>query len=288
LDLFGQIYILDLGHALGRFITHYRNNFFFSTGYGGYTWVPQPDAMEKITARIAPLVLRMRREDYLQLPPLVPEYRWLELPAAARKIYKDLETHFLAELGDEFILAPSAAAAGIKCRQVLNGAVYTRADRSDWQLVHDVKLDAIVDLIEELQGQPLLLLYEFNHDRERLIEKLGWPAIGQQSQKKDQELIRLFNAGLLPGLIGHPASMGHGLNLQGNCAHVCWYGLTWNLEHYDQSIQRVWRQGNDAARVVIHHLCIKRSLDEVVVEVLESKDKTQTAFMERLRHLQTM
>jgi SNF2 family DNA or RNA helicase len=242
--------------------------------------------MEKITERIAPLALRMRREDYLTLPPLVPEYRWLELPPEARKIYKDVEDHFLAELGDDLILAPSAAAAGIKCRQILNGAIYMGEDRDDWKLIHDTKLDAVVDLVEELSGQPLLLLYEFNHDRERLIEKLKWPAIGQQSQKKDTELIRMFNAGLLPGLIGHPASMGHGLNLQGNCAHVCWFGLTWNLEFYDQAIQRVWRQGNDAARVVIHHLCIRKSLDEVVVKTLAAKDRTQTGFMEQIRRLQ--
>jgi SNF2 family DNA or RNA helicase len=285
LDLFGQIYILDQGHALGRFVTHYRNTHFYSTGFGGYTWVPREDAMEKITERIAPLVLRMRREDYLTLPPLVPQYRWLDLPSDARKIYRDVEEHFLAELGDEFILAPSAAAAGVKCRQILNGAIYLSDDRDDWKLVHDVKMDALMDLVDELEGQPLLLLYEFNHDRDRLIEKLKWPAIGQQSQTKDSELIRLFNAGLLPGLIGHPASMGHGLNLQGNCAHVCWFGLTWNLEHYDQAIQRVWRQGNEAPRVMIHHLCIKDSLDESVVRTLEAKERTQTTFMEAIRSL---
>jgi hypothetical protein len=213
----------------------------------------------------------------------VPEYRWLTLPPEARKIYTDVEEHFLAELGDSLVLAPSAAAAGIKCRQILNGAVYIGEDRDDWELVHDVKLEAIVDLVEELAGQPLLVLYEFNHDRERLMAKLGWPAIGQQSPKKDAELIQLFNAGGLPGLIGHPASMGHGLNLQGECAHVCWFGLTWNLEHYDQAIRRVWRQGNDAARVVIHHLCIRNSLDKAVVDTLEMKERAQTTFMEMVR-----
>ena len=284
MDLFGQIYILDQGHSLGKFITHYRNTYFYSTGYGGYTWVPREDAMDEISERIAPLVMRMRHEDYLQLPPLVPKYVWLDLPQDVRSIYKNVEDNFLAEIGDAMIIAPSAAAAGIKCRQILNGAVYLSEDREDWQEIHDIKIDALKDLVEELEGQPLLVLYEFQHDRERIKKALGWEAIGQ-SAKKDSELIRMFNAGLLPGVIGHPASMGHALNLQGNCAHVCWFGLTWNLEHYDQAIRRVWRQGNNAPRVIVHHICIRDSLDESVVRTLEAKDRTQTTFMENIRRL---
>jgi SNF2 family DNA or RNA helicase len=227
----------------------------------------------------------MRHEDYLTLPPLVNQYTWLDLPPDARKIYKDLEDHFIAELGEEIVIAPSAAAAGMKCRQVLNGGLYINEEH-DWELVHDVKMDALKDLIEELSGQPLLVFYEFNHDRERLIEALGWPAIGQQSASKDSVLINGFNAGILQGLIAHPASAGHGLNLQGNCAHVCWFGLTWNLEHYDQAIRRVWRQGNDAPRVVVHHLCIKDSLDKTVVKTLALKERSQTSFMNEIRRLQ--
>ena len=282
MDLFGQIFILDEGTALGRYITHYRNEYFNSTGFGGYTWVPRRSAMEEITERIAPLVLRMRHEDYLTLPPLVNQYTWLDLPEEARSLYRSIEDNFIALLGDDMLIAPNAAAAGIKCRQILNGAIYTNEEH-DWELVHDTKLEAVKDLVEELSGQPLLIFYEFNHDRERLVEALKWPAIGQQSAAKDSELIKLFNAGALPGLIAHPASAGHGLNLQRSCSHVCWFGLTWNLEFYDQAIRRVWRQGNEASHVVIHHLCIKDSLDKVVVEALRRKDKTQTTFMEQVR-----
>jgi SNF2 family DNA or RNA helicase len=282
MDLFGQIYILDEGTALGRYITHYRNNYFYSSGFGGYTWTPRLSAMEEITAKIHPLVLRMRHEDYLTLPPLVNQYTWLTLPKEARDLYKGIEDNFIATVGDDVVIAPNAAAAGIKCRQVLNGALYIN-EAHDWQLIHDVKLEAIQDLVEELSGQPLLIFYEFNHDRERLQEALKWPAIGQQSAKKDSELMNLFNAGALPGLIAHPASAGHGLNLQGACAHVAWFGLTWNLEHYDQAIRRVWRQGNEAQRVVVHHFCITDSLDKVVVQTLGQKDRTQTSFMEQVR-----
>jgi len=282
MDLFGQLYILDEGQALGRFITHYRNSYFYSSGFGGYTWTPRQGAMEEITEKIAPLVIRMRHEDYLTLPPLVNQYTWLELPTEAREVYRSIEDHFIALIGEETIVAPNAAAAGMKCRQILNGALYTNEEH-DWSLVHDTKLDAIKDLVEELSGQPLLIFYEFNHDRERLIEALKWPAIGQQSASKDSELIKMFNAGVLPGLIAHPASAGHGLNLQGACAHVAWFGLTWNLEFYDQAVRRVWRQGNEAARVVVHHFCIRNSLDEVVVGTLKQKNRTQTTFMEQVR-----
>jgi SNF2 family DNA or RNA helicase len=284
MDLFGQIYLLDCGNSLGRFISHYRSEYFYSTGFGGYTWVPRQTAMREITERIAPLVLRMRREDYLQLPPLVNQYEWMDLPPAARRHYSELENQFITELGEETIIAPSAAAAGMKCRQVLNGAIYTNMEH-DWQVIHDVKMDALEELVEELSGQPLLVLYEFEHDRERILEKFKCGKIGGQSMAKDQKVIDMFNAGLLPMVVGHPASMGHALNLQGNCAHVCWFGLTWNFEFYDQAIQRVWRQGNDAPRVVVHHLCIKDSLDEVVVKTLESKERTQTSFMESIRRL---
>ncbi len=283
LDLFGQIFILDTGAALGKFITHYRNAFFYSSGFGGYTWLPREGSMEEITHRVAPLVLRMRAEDYLKLPPLTNTYEWITLPDAARKVYEDLEDEFMAELGDDIILAPNAASAGMKCRQVLNGALYINEEH-DYKVIHDAKLDALEDFVESLSGQPLLLAYEFNHDRDRLMERLGWPAIGHQSPKKDAELIKLFNSGALPGLIGHPASMGHALNLQGACAHIGWFGLTWNLEHYDQLIRRVWRQGNNAPRVICHHFCIKRSLDEVVVQTLRAKNRTQTTFMEIIRN----
>jgi SNF2 family DNA or RNA helicase len=285
LDLFGQIYILDLGHSLGAYITHYRNTFFIPSGFGGYSWVPKFDTMERVGERIAPLVLRMKAEDYLELPQLVNQMTWLDLPAPARKIYKDIENEFIALVGGEVVLVPSAAAAGNKCRQILNGAAYINAQK-DWREIHDVKLEALSDLVEELSGAPLLVLYEFQHDKERIMKKFPkCGMIGGQSMQKDRVVINKFNEGSLGMVLGHPASMGHALNLQGSCTHVCWFGLTWNFEHYDQAIRRVWRQGNDAARVVVHHLCIRQSLDEVVVKTVNSKDKTQAQFMMHVQSL---
>jgi SNF2 family DNA or RNA helicase len=283
LDLFGQLFILDMGHSLGRYITHFRNTFFYPSGYGGYTWTPMPDALERITERVAPLTLRMTREEYLNLPPLVNTYAWLELPDKSRRIYRDLQEEFLAEIGvDELVIAPNAAAAGIKCRQMLNGAMYTGIGR-EWKEFHDTKVEALVDLVEELSGAPLLVFYEFQHDRDRLLKRLpNWHALGLQNPKKDAELLERFNRGELPGLLAHPASAGHGLNLQETCMHICWFGLTWNFEHYDQAIQRVWRQGQKN-KVINHHLCIRDSLDEVVIETLESKDGVQTSFQEGIQ-----
>jgi len=285
LDLFGQVFILDLGHALGRFISHYKNEFFYPSGYGGYTWEPRPLANHDIGKRIGPLVLRMQAEDYLELPELVQRMVWLDMPPAARKTYKELENTFITLVGEDTVIAPSAAAAGVKCRQVLNGAVYTNAAH-DWALVHDVKLKALQDLVEELSGKPLLVLYEFQHDKERVMEAFPHcQMLGGQSMKKDGIVIDGFNKGTIKMVLGHPASMGHALNLQGECSHVCWFGLTWNFEHYDQAIRRVWRQGNKSDRVVIHHLCINDSLDGEVAKTLSRKNKTQADFLRQVQFL---
>jgi len=219
---------------------------------------------------------------------------WLDLPKPARKIYREIEKNFITLIGEQPITAPSAAAAGVKCRQILNGAAYTgdltERGRKEWVHIHDVKLDALEDLIEELSGQPLLVLYEFQHDRDRMRaffekKKIKYGSLGGQSMQKDQIVIDQFNSGKLTVVEGHPASMGEALNLQGSCAHVCWFGLTWNFYHYDQAIQRVWRQGNEALRVIVYHLCIKQSLDETVVSTLNSKDRTQEDFTRRVKLL---
>jgi len=285
LDLFGQIYILDMGNSLGSYITHYKNNFFTPSGYLGYSWVPRFDTEERLSELIAPLVLRMKALDYLELPELNSQIVWLTLPEPVRKIYKEIEDEFLTILGDDVVIAPNAAVAGMKCRQVLNGALYTNAQH-DYTVVHDLKLKALEDLVDELSGQPLLVLYEFEHDRERILEKFPkCGKIGGQSMAKDQIVINKFNAGELSMVIGHPASMGHALNLQGACAHVCWFGMTWNFEHQDQAIRRVWRQGNEALRVIVYYLAVQDSLDEVVMKAVEDKDHAQASFMTLVQSL---
>lgn len=293
MDLFGQMYILDEGNSLGRFITHYRNAYFYPTGFGGYSWVPRMDAMDKITEKISPLVLQMQAEDYLELPALINTNLECKLPEAARAIYQQMEEDFYVELEGKEFMALNAAGAGIKCRQVANGALYGaqvehRAGEREVQPIHDAKLEVLEDLVEELGGNPLLLLYEFNHDKARIREWLGGniPAVGEQSAKKDKLLIEAFNAGAVPVMLGHPASMGHGLNLQGACHHVCFYGITWDLELYSQSIQRVHRQGQKAEHTFVYHIVAKGTLDEKVLRVLQSKGKTQRSLLAALKSRQ--
>lgn len=292
MDLFGQIYILDQGNALGRFITHYRMTYFYPAGFGGYEWRLQPGAADRIAAKVDPMVLRLKAEDWLDMPELINTNIMVELPPAARRTYQQIEDAFITEINDEVITAANAAVAGGKCRQVANGALYSEevlqaTSERQFHKVHDAKLEALKALIEELQGQPLLILYEFDHDRRVIQEAFSdMPAIGgHTSAAKSVEFINAFNSGLLPYLAGHPASMGHGLNLQGACFRVCWYGITWNLEHYQQAIARVYRQGQQSAHVMVYHIVAKDTLDETVLEVLQQKDARQESLLSRFRAL---
>ena len=281
MDLFGQIYILDLGRALGAYITHFRNKFMYQADYQGYDWQLKPGAFERINDLINPLCVRISAEEALDMPELINNTIQVELPAAAREIYQQVQDDFIALLSDGVVIASNAGAAGTKCRQIANGAVY-REDE-EWELVHDTKVEALEELMEELGGKPLLLLYEYRHDAERIMELLGDQCfdISGASPTKAKEAIQQFNSGQLPVLLGHPASMGHGLNLQGMCHHVCWFGIPWNLEYYQQAIARVWRQGQEN-HVIVHHIVAKDTLDEKVVRVLHSKDANQRTLLSAL------
>lgn len=195
----------------------------------------------------------------------------VDLPESVMKQYRSVEDDFVAAVGDGAIVAANAAAAGTKCRQIANGAVYLEDEQ--WVPLHDAKLDALEDLLEELNGHPVLLLYEFRHDRERILSR--FPHAVDLKSGDIGGTVSSFNEGHIPLLIGHPASMGHGLNLQGSCHHVIWFGITWNLEHYDQAIARVYRQGQSHAIVHCYHLVAKSTLDERVLDVLGKKDRTQ-------------
>lgn len=280
LDLFGQMYILDRGRSLGQYITHYKNEFFMQLGWNKWQWVPVPGAYDKIIERIKPLILQLSAEDYLQMPALIEIRTEVELPVEAIRQYREVEEHFFSLLEEGEIVAANAAAAGTKCRQIANGAVYTDAEHN-WTQMHDVKLDALEDLLEELNGHPVLVLYEFRHDRERLVAR--FPHATDLRSSDVSATVDSFNRGDIPLLIGHPASMGHGLNLQGACHHVIWFGITWNLEHYDQAIARVYRQGQESDKVFVYHILAKDTLDEKVMRVLESKDRNQQTLLTALK-----
>jgi SNF2 family DNA or RNA helicase len=284
LDLFGQIYILDEGNALGRFITHYRNQFFDSTGFGGYTWKPKPDSEKKIYKRLRPLVLRMEATDYLKLPPLIFNTIDVELPEDARRAYTSMENLLIAAVEDETVTAANMAAASTKCRQIANGGIY-KDGNAGWINIHDAKTEAVTDLIEELSGKPALIAYEYRHDLDRLRKALGkdTPHLGGGvTAKRQREIETAWNAGELPVLLAQPQSVAHGLNLQGVGAAVIWHSLTWDLEAYDQFIRRIWRQGQKE-RVVVHHLLAKDTVDEAIRGALGRKDRTQKALLNALK-----
>lgn len=286
-DLFGQIYILDLGRSLGRYITHFRNNFFQRSGYSMYDWKPRPDAFSEVVEKISPLILQLNAEDYLQMPELIYQNIPVTLPEKAMQKYLDVQELFITAMEGGNVVAANAAVAGVKCRQIANGAVYTTEEwetKDEYVVFHDEKLDALEGLLEELGGAPTLILYEFDHDRQRILERFGdIPVLGGGlSDKKLDATIDRFNAGDITRLLGHPASMGHGLNLQGSCHHVIWFGITWNLEYYDQAIARVYRQGQKSDHVFVYHLVATGTLDERVLRVLTSKDKTQQGLLSSL------
>ena len=293
IDLFGQMYVLDLGNALGRFVTHYRMQYFINPDGQGWKWILQPGADERIYERIRPLAMRASAEDHLELPELVLLKVMVELEPKARKLYDDLEEALLAKAEEKKVVAANGAAASSKCRQIANGAVYIDDDleskvqgkKREVLPVHDGKINALEELIDELNGAPVFVAYEFNHDEARLRKAFPDATFMSDARNaaKAKEIEDAWNRGQISVLFGQPASVGHGLNFQkGSAQHVVWFSMFWDLELYDQFIKRVRRQGNKALRVFVHHIMCKGTVDEDVWYSLKSKAKTQGALLEAL------
>lgn len=296
MDLFGQCYMLDEGRTLGRYITHYRQQY-FELGYDGFTWSLRNGADQEIYERLKPLALRMG-DDLLDMPRLVENNIKVTLPEKAMKIYLAMEDDLIARLDEGVVTAKTAATASMKCRQVANGGIYLDPEvqaliklptgKRDWVDIHESKLDALEELVEELQGSPLLVAYDFGHDLARIQKRFGKdvPYIGGGvSTKRSQELEQAWNRSELPLLFGHPQSIAHGLNLQEAGHHVAWHSLTWNYEDYDQFIRRVRRQGNKAKRVFVHHIIAEGTIDEVILSTLKIKRNGQNALFDALKKM---
>lgn len=286
LDLFGQAYLLDGGRALGAYVTAYRNEFFSPSGYGGYTWVPQDGAEEKIYARLAPLVLRMAESDYLELPPLIVSDVSVRLPPKARKIYDDLERRLIADVFGDVVTAANAAVASMKCRQVANGGLYRGAGGDDWAHLHDAKTDAVEERIEERGGKPTLVAVDFHHDAARLRRRFGksTPYLGGGVDAKElSAAIAAWNAGDLPVLLANPATAARALNLQGvPGSGIVMHSLSWNWEHTEQFVRRVWRQGR-RGRVFVDRIVARDTVDEAMILALRRKARTQGALLAALQ-----
>lgn len=295
LDLFGQCYVLDLGNALGKYITHYRMTYFTNPDGNGWKWVLQPGAKEKIYEKIKPLALRMSAEDYLELPPLLDTFTMLDLPPKVQQMYDKLEHDLIMRVESGEVVAAHAGAASMKLRQIANGGVYVDDDVKSKMMgkavrgtveLHDIKNQWIGELVDELNGAPLLISYEFEQDLHRLqsIFGEGLPYIGGGvSAKLGKHHEEAWNRDEYHVMAVHPASVAHGVNLQkGSGSHLAHYAMTWNFEEYDQLIRRIRRQGSKAQRIHRYHAIMRNTVDEDMKYSIQHKDKGQQAFFAAL------
>ena len=283
MDLWAEFRILDMGKRLGRFITHYRNTFFRPDKRNGqvvFSYKPLPGAEEQIYDAISDITISMKAVDHLDMPECVHNDAIVTLSETERKAYDAMKQDLVISLKGEEIDAGNAAALANKLSQMANGAVYGE-DKRVFQ-IHDRKLDMLEDLIEAANGKPVLVAYWFKHDLERISERLHKRHI-PFSLLDDSDSIRRWNSGELPVALIHPASAGHGLNLQAGGSTLIWFGLTWSLELYQQTNARLWRQGQTADTVVIHHIIAKDTIDERIMTALRKKEKTQTALIDAVK-----
>ncbi len=280
MDLWAEIGILDGGERLGRFIGRFREAYFKpgsmnpSTGVV-FSYVPRPGAEEQIYERISDITISMKAADHLKMPECISVNHEVEMNVAERKLYDQLKADLIIPLEDGDIDAANAASLSNKLLQMANGAVYD--ENREVRRIHDHKLEMLEDLIEAANGQPMLIATWFKHDRSRIIEHLesiGYRYGADLRDIRDEQDIALWNSGRLPVALIHPASAGHGLNIQSGGHILIWFGLTWSLELYQQTNARLWRQGQQET-VTIHHIITKDTVDEDVLAALASKDVTQ-------------
>lgn len=274
MDLWAEFRILDMGKRLGRYISQYRNLYFQPDKRNGmvvYSYKPLPGAEEIIYHQIADITVSMKATDYLEMPELVSVAKEVRLSEKEKKRYDELKKSLVLELPGSEITAANAASLTMKLSQMANGAIYT--DDKNVVGIHDRKLDALEDLVESANGQPVLVAYWFKHDKDRIQKRM------EARELKDPQDFADWNAGKIPVALIHPASAGHGLNLQQGGSILIWFGLTWSLELYQQTNARLWRQGQQSRTVIIQHLVAKGTIDERILKVLEHKDGTQAALI---------
>ena len=277
-DLWSQIYLLDRGERLGRYITHYRERYFDYNPWW-HEYVPKPGAFEAVQAKISDICVSMRAEDWIQLPELIAQDIPVMLEGDSLRAYREMERTMVMDVGGEEISATTAAALTGKLLQLCGGAVYDEAGEA--HRVHDAKLEALGELIEQLHGEHALLFYGYRHELPA-IENVLRTAGKRWRTLENSEDADAWNRGDVDVLLAHPASCAYGLNLQQGGRHVIWYTLTWSLELYQQANARLHRQGQDRT-VIVHRLLVKGGVDEDVAKALEGKDETQAALVEALK-----
>ena len=283
MDLWSEFKLLDMGARLGRFITAFRSNYFMPDKRNGqiiFSYKPLPGAELSIYQKISDITISMKSTDYLKMPELISSEHTVMLSEKEAKRYDELARDLVLELPGGEVTAANAAALSNKLCQMANGAIYI--DSGGTEVIHKQKLDALEDIIEAAAGKPILVAYWYKHDYERIVEKLQ--SIKVSFSKLDtSESIRKWNNKEIPVGLIHPASAGHGLNLQAGGSCIVWFGLTWSLELYQQTNARLWRQGQTAETVVVQHIVTKGTIDERVLRALSIKDKSQSALIDAVK-----
>ena len=283
MDLWAEFRLLDMGERLGRFIGQYRTSYFRPDKQNGqvvFSYRPLPGAEKQIYGKISDITISMKSTDHLQMPELINSRYTVYLSEKEDSHYADLKKDLVLQLPDGDITAANAASLSGKLSQMANGAVYT--DAGETVAIHERKLDALEDIIEAANGKPVLVAYWFRHDLERITERLQKLKIPYARLDTDGS-IRKWNAGEIPVALIHPASAGHGLNLQGGGNTLVWFGLTWSLELYQQTVARLWRQGQQSETVVVQHIITKGTIDERIMKALSEKDTTQAALIDAVK-----
>ena len=283
MDLFAEFKCLDMGERLGRFITQYRNAFFIPDRMNGqvvYSYKLRPFSEEEIYRRIGDITISMKALDHLKMPELIENRYPVYMDDGEKQQYESMKKDLiLPYLENETITAANAAALSGKLCQMANGAVYS--DEGSVAHIHDRKLDALEDIIEAAQG-PILLCYWFKHDLERITKKLDELKVEYARISSDGS-IRMWNEGKFQVGLIHPASAGHGLNLQAGGNHIVWFGLTWSLELLEQTNARLWRQGQRAETVVVQYLVTAGTIDERILDAISKKEKDQNALIDAVK-----
>ena len=283
MDLFAEFKILDMGERLGRFISQYRLNYFKPDRMNGpivYTYKLLPGAEDRIYDRISDITISMKATDYLDMPELISNEYKVYLDENEREKYEEMNDELVLQLPGGEITAANAAALSGKLSQLANGAIYD--DDGSVNAFHERKLDALEDLIESANGKPILVAYWFKHDLARITGRLKKLKAVFEKLDSDKS-IEKWNAGELQVGLIHPASAGHGLNLQSGGNVIVWFGITWSLELYQQTIARLWRQGQTSGTVTVIHIITAGTVDERILKALEAKDQTQSALIDAVK-----
>ena len=283
MDLWAEFRLLDMGERLGRFIGQYRTSYFRPDKQNGqvvFSYKPLLGAEKQIYGRISDITISMKSTDHLQMPELINSRYTVYLSEQEDSRYADLKKDLVLQLPDGEITAANAASLSGKLSQMANGAIYT--DAGETVAIHERKLDALEDIIEAANGKPVLVAYWFRHDLERITERFHKLKIPCSRLDTDGS-IRKWNAGEIPVALIHPASAGHGLNLQSGGNTLVWFGLTWSLELYQQTVARLWRQGQASETVVVQHIITKGTIDERIMKALSEKDTTQAALIDAVK-----